>query len=61
MACNGLKMGSLHLFVHTKWSRTIFGLIAPRVFFSFHATTSGSPRIPAYTPASAASRLSASV
>ena len=25
MACNGLKKGSLHLFVHPKWSRNIFG------------------------------------
>ena len=25
MACNGLKMGSFHLFVHPKWSRIIFG------------------------------------
>ena len=23
MACNGLKMGSFHLFVHRKWSRII--------------------------------------
>ena len=25
MACNGLKMGSFHLFVHPKWSGIIFG------------------------------------
>ena len=25
MACNGLKKGSFHLFVHTKWSWIIFG------------------------------------
>ena len=25
MACNGLKMGLFHLFVHPKWSRIIFG------------------------------------
>ena len=25
MACNGLKMGSFHLFRHPKWSRIIFG------------------------------------
>ena len=25
MACNGLKVGSFHLFRHPKWSRTIFG------------------------------------
>ena len=25
MACNGLKMGSFHLFRHPKWSRLIFG------------------------------------
>ena len=25
MACNGLKRGSFHLFVHPKWSRIIFG------------------------------------
>ena len=24
MVCNGLKMGSFHLFVHRKWSRIIF-------------------------------------
>ena len=24
MACNGLKKGSFHLFVHPKWSRIIF-------------------------------------
>ena len=24
MACNGLKMGSFHLFRHPKWSRIIF-------------------------------------
>ena len=27
MACNGLKKGSFHLFVHPKWSRIIFGRI----------------------------------
>ena len=26
MACNGLKKGSFHLFVHPKWSRIIFGI-----------------------------------
>ena len=25
MACNGLKKGSFHLFVHPKWSGIIFG------------------------------------
>ena len=25
MSCNGLKMGSFHLFRHPKWSRIIFG------------------------------------
>ena len=25
MACNGLKMGSFHLFMHPKWCRIIFG------------------------------------
>ena len=25
MACNGLKMGSFHLFRHPQWSRIIFG------------------------------------
>ena len=25
MACNGLKMGSFHLFRHPEWSRIIFG------------------------------------
>ena len=25
MACNGLKVGSFHLFVHPKWSKVIFG------------------------------------
>ena len=25
MACNGLKMGSFHLFTYPKWSRIIFG------------------------------------
>ena len=25
MACNGLKMGSFHLFRHPKWARIIFG------------------------------------
>ena len=25
MACNGLKMGSFHLFRHPKWCRIIFG------------------------------------
>ena len=25
MDCNGLKMGSFHLFVHPKWSRIISG------------------------------------
>ena len=25
MACDGLKKGSFHLFVHPKWSRIIFG------------------------------------
>ena len=25
MACNGLKKGSFHLFVHPQWSRIIFG------------------------------------
>ena len=25
MACNGRKMGSIHLFWHPKWSRIIFG------------------------------------
>ena len=25
MACHGLQKGSLHLFVHPKWSRIIFG------------------------------------
>ena len=25
MACNGLNMGSFHLFRHPKWSRIIFG------------------------------------
>ena len=25
MACNGLKRGAFHLFVHPKWSRFIFG------------------------------------
>ena len=27
MACNGLKEGSLHLLVHPKWSRIIFGKV----------------------------------
>ena len=25
MACNGIKMGSFHVFTHPKWSRIIFG------------------------------------
>ena len=33
MACNGLKMGSFHLFRHPKWSRIIFGRIHFRSIF----------------------------